>query len=108
MNEGHICDKCKHINELTGTFDTTIDINGCEYAAAMRGKEMITGQKVDGFTTIDNGMGYWITNCPYYSELETVEAEPKDEVPAKMKAYIRYIIAQMVIETLKYANENNS
>lgn len=54
----HLCYKCERYLSLD--YDrTTQDTNACKYAYS------------DGVVQVDNGMGYWIAQCPHFTEMDT-------------------------------------
>ena len=72
----HLCCLCKHYVE---GMNTTQDLNCCSLFCleTYKGKPVIckcvsdTGNDriySNGIVTEDNGMGYWVTRCPYYAK----------------------------------------
>lgn len=83
----HCCYRCKYGLEmlLRGYTDdlgeTTTDDNLCGYYDMSDWEEYAetnTRDQMDGFKTVDNGDGYWITNCPYFKSIEEEKGGTQD------------------------------
>lgn len=73
----HLCYMCQRVSEEDMS-QTTIDDNACNYASVLNmlakvgpgdsGNTRVLKDECSQpiFSTQDNGMGYWITRCPFF------------------------------------------
>lgn len=85
----HCCYRCEYGLEMIirgytrDLNETTHDENICNYYERTWDREPELSETnnrnhSDGFKTVDNGDGYWITNCPYFKPIEEEKGGTQD------------------------------